>query len=216
MEDQHIEFLPFHAINEFMRSDFRLSVIKNTLSKLPGLPASLRDPVERQIRKSVKIPGFRHPEKAPTLVKVLPSAQVFEKSPEFVSAMLAAWAEVYAHLRDQMVVVFQQRGWYFFPTEVSSAAELPIPKTEKEWGILPPTADRTRLPGFVMFWPQKEDFEALYDTYIDIYPGGEASKDEVGLMAVWLSMRLPYRHTGEGGEVIDEDQGDVAETTGEA
>lgn len=200
MDDAKIEFLPFHAINEFMRADFRMKVIKDTLSKLPGLPSDLRDPVERQIRKSVKIPGFRHPEKAPTMVKVLPCAQAFEKKPEFVSALLAAWAEVHAHLRDQVLAVFQQRGWYFFPTGITSLAEFPIPKTEKDWGILPVTAERTRLPGFVIYWPKAEDFETLYDTYIEIYPGGENSKDEVGLMAVWLSMRLPYNHTGEAEE----------------
>ena len=200
MDDATIEFLPFHAINEFMRADFRMKVIKDTLSKLPGLPSDLRDPVERQIRKSVKIPGFRHPEKAPTMVKVLPCAQAFEKKPEFVSAILAAWAEVNVHLRDQLLAVFEQRGWYFFPTEIPSVADFPLPKTEKDWGILPVSADRTRLPGFVIYWPKKEDFETLYDTYIDIYPGGEASKDEVGLMAVWLSMRLPYHHTGEEAE----------------
>lgn len=216
MEDHKIEFLPFHAINEFMRSDFRMKVVKDTLAKLPGLPSDLRDPVERHIRKSVKIPGFRHPEKAPTLVKVLPCAQVFEKNPEFVAAMLAAWSEVNAHLRDQMLVVFQQRGWYFFPTEISSVADFPLPKTEKDWGILPATADRTRLPGFTMYWPGTEDFEVLYDTYIEIYPGGEASKDEVGLMAVWMAMRLPYHHTGEEDEVEADRETDETGTADEA
>jgi hypothetical protein len=200
MEDQKIEFLPFHAINDFMRPDFRLIVIKDALSKLPGLPSSLREPVERNIRKSVKIPGFRHPEKAPLLMKITPCAQVFEKNPEFVADLLAAWAEAHPSLRSQVMQVFQQRGWYFFPTQITSAAEFSLPTTEKDWGILPATADRTRLPGFVIYWPKSENFEALYDTYIDIYPGGESSMDEVGLMAVWLSMRLPYHHTGSADE----------------
>ena len=197
MEDQKIEFLPFHAINDFMRPDFRMILIKNALGKLPGLPSDLREPVERHIKRSVKIPGFRHPEKAPLLMKVTPCVSVFEKNPEFVAALLAAWAEAHPLLRDQVIQVFKQRGWYFFPTEITSAAEFSLPKTEKDWGILPPTADRTRLPGFVIYWPKAENFESLYDTYIDIYPGGESSTDEVGLMAVWLSMRLPYHHTGE-------------------
>jgi hypothetical protein len=197
MDDQKLEFLPFHSINEFMRPDFRLSMLKSALSALPGLDSSVREPVNRLVKKLVKIPGFRHSEKAPTMIKLLPCAQVFEKNADFVAAVIAAWSEAHIPLREQMVAVFQKRGWYFFPTEIKSITDFPLPKTESEWGILPPAADRTRLPGFVIYWPHKENFDELYTTYTELFPEGEASMDEVGLMAVWLSMRLPYHHTGE-------------------
>ncbi len=197
MEDQKIEFLPFHAINEFMRPDFRLNMIKSTLSALPGLPGAVREPVDRLIKKLVRIPGFRHSDKAPTVIKLVPCAQVFEKNSEFVAAIISAWSEAHAPLREQIAAAMAKRNWYYFPTEFKSLADFPLPKTESEWGILPTAADRTRLPGFVIYWPEKENFEVIYDTYIELYPGGDASKDEVGLMAVWLSMRLPYHHTHE-------------------
>lgn len=197
MEDQKIEFLPFHALNEFMRPDFRLIVLRAAFSALPTLPPQVREPVDHLVKKLVKVPGFRHSEKAPPAIKLLPSVPIFEKNSEFVAAILAAWTEANASLRDEVYAVLKARGWYFFPTEFKSLAEFPLPKTESEWGILPPEADRKRLPGFVIYWPKAENFEVIYQSYTEMYPEGNASIDQVSLMAVWLSMRLPYHHTHE-------------------
>ena len=94
MSENQVEFLPFHAINDFMRSDFRLSVVKSTLGALNSLPESQRNSINHLTKKLVKIPGFRHSDKAPAFVRAIPTANAFEKSPELVAAILAAWAEV--------------------------------------------------------------------------------------------------------------------------
>ncbi len=39
MDDKTTQFLPFHAINEFMRDDYRAIVIRSTLNALSTLPA---------------------------------------------------------------------------------------------------------------------------------------------------------------------------------
>jgi hypothetical protein len=64
------EFLPFHAINEYMRPDFRLKVIRDTLSAQTNLEEHLSNELNQQIKKNVNIPGFRSSDKAPALVKV--------------------------------------------------------------------------------------------------------------------------------------------------
>ncbi len=197
MSENTVEFLPLHAINEFMRPDFRMTVIRKTLSALPQLPDNLSGPVNHLTRRFVKVPGFRNSEKAPTMVKVLPMANAFEKSSELVGAVLAAWAEVHSSLREQIFNVLKERNWPFFPTEMHSLQDLPSLKTERDWGVLPLNADRTKLPGFLIFWPKGEDFENLYETFAKLYPEATASLDEVSLMAVWLSMRLPYHITEE-------------------
>lgn len=175
MEDQEIQFLPFHAINEFMRSDFRLSVIRATLNALPRLPESFRAPIDQLIRQSVQVPGFRNSSKAPASMKVKPTAEVFEKNPSLVAAILSAWAEANTALRQQVYDMLAQRGWE----------------------VLPPEADRTQLPGFLTTWPKDEDFETLDAAFREIYPDSDKSSDEISLMVVWLSGRLPYEMEGE-------------------
>src|SRR5512139_2956500 len=99
MEDQTTQFLPFHAINEFMRSDYRLEVVRVTLNSLSVLPESFRLPIEQMTRMLVQVPGFRNSAKAPLGRRIKPTTDAFEKSPHLVAAILFAWAEVHADLR---------------------------------------------------------------------------------------------------------------------
>ena len=192
MPDNTVQFLPFHAINEFMRADFRLTVIKRTLTNLRNLPQNEQDKVNRLIKRSVKIPGFRNSEKAPTAVKILPTSKVFESDPNLVAAILSAWSELNPELRSHVFQVLKERSWFFFPDDITSASDLPSINTEKDWGILPETADRTVLPGFLIYWPENQDFEEIYTNFTEAFPDAENSIDEVSLMTVWITNRLPY------------------------
>lgn len=209
MSESQIEFVPFHAINDFMRDDFRLTVVKSTLSALNNLPESNQKTIGSLTRKLVKIAGFRNSDKAPTLVRILPTAKAFEKSPELVAAILAAWAEAHVSLRDQVYDVLISRGWKAFPEEMHSLADVPALKTPMDWGILPVHADRTKLPGFLVYWPHGETFEVLYQSFTEKYPEAKASLDEASLMAVWLSLRLPVKLVDIEGNVISEDHSEV-------
>ena len=200
MKEDQIQFLPFHAINEFMRSDFRVTVLRSALTALPGLPEAQQSSINRLTRKFVKVPGFRNSEKAPVAVKLLPLATAFEKSPELVAAILTAWAEAHSELRLQVFEVLKARGWFQFPDDPAAIANLALPKTEAEWGILPLAADRTRLPGFLLVWPAGQTYEDIYATWTQTYPEAQGSLDEVSLMSVWLAMRLPYQVEGENAE----------------
>lgn len=196
MTENAIQFLPFHAINEFMRPDFRLNVVRYTLTRLDELPEQYRNPIQAAIRKTVKVPGFRNSEKAPALVKVLPTAKAFEKNSELVAAILAGWAELHPDLKSQVYAVLQRRGWRMFPPEFHALEDLPSLKSEADWGVLPLHADRARLPGFLIYWHAGQDFEAIYATFTELFPDASASIDEVSLMAVWLANRLPYHIVG--------------------
>ena len=197
MEENQLQFLPFNAINEFMRDDFRLIVIRSVLTNLSSLPEPMQDPINRLTRKIVKVPGFRNSEKAPATVKFLPMASAFQKNADLVAAILAAWAEINQDLRTEVYEVLKERGWSLFPEEVKSLADLTIPKNETEWGVLPPAADRTRLPGFVIYWPAGQTYEDIYQSFTAKYPQSDASIDKVSLMAIWLAVRLPYQVSGE-------------------
>jgi hypothetical protein len=163
------EFIPFHAINEFMRNDYRLTEIRTALSALSGLERGLSAPIDRLTKKLVRVPGFRNSVKAPVSVKAVAMVKPFEKSPKLVAAILAAWAESKAELRQQVYNLL----------------------TGREWKILPVEADRTKLPGFLTRWPEEDSFEVLYTAYTEANPDYDASIDDVSLMVTWLAGRLP-------------------------
>lgn len=186
MNDE-LRFLPFHAINEFMRDDFRLSVVRIVLTNLIKLNDQDRNHLIKLINRQVKIPGFRNPAKAPIPVKLIPVVKAFKKEPELVSYILSAWAEFHKSLRQEVYELLKSREWSFIQ-ENYEMKDLLI-----DWKILPITADRRKLPGFYPIWPKGENFEILYDTYTDKFPISEQDIDNVSLMVVWLTMRLPYQ-----------------------
>lgn len=205
MSEQEFEFIPFHAINEFMRNDYRLAVVRAALNAAPTLPDAFRKPIEQAVKHNVKVPGFRSPEKAPAAIKAFPMAKAFEKSPEVVAAVIAAWVESRPELRQKVSDLLKARGWQFFPEEIS--LESLSLDAIKEWGILPLSVDRTRLPGFVTAWPKDNDFEILYDEFTKMYPDADESIDNVSLMIVWLVMRLPMDVEG-----MEDDTDETSET----
>lgn len=173
-EGKQVAFLPFHALNEFMVDEYRLRVVRATLQALPTLPENLREPVDEMTKKVVRVPGFRNSLKAPAQLKARPMAEAFEKNPELVAALLAAWAETQNELRIKVFDLLKARGWE----------------------MLPPEADRTVLPGFLTIWPRGETFEVLNTAFEEMYPGTDTSTDDISLMVVWLSGRLPYQFEG--------------------
>jgi hypothetical protein len=175
MEEQTAQFLPFHAVNEFMRNEYRLEVVRATLNALPGLPENFRVPIEQMTRKFVQVPGFRNSAKAPLNKRVKPTAEAFEKSPYLVAAILAAWAEAHPELRRQVYDLLAERNW----------------------GLLPPEVDRTQLPGFGVTWPNGENFDLLNQAFIQKYPANDAKSDDISLMIVWMAVRLPYQFEDE-------------------
>lgn len=178
MAEKKQEYLPFHAINEFMREDYRQAVVRAALHSTGQLPAEYREAIEKQTRRSVKVPGFRNSALAPAGVRVAPTASAFEKSPDLAAAILAAWAETHTELRQQVYDLLIERGWELLPIEVN----------------------RAKLPGFMIHWPKGEDFDIIGKAFAEKYPQSPAQSDDISLMTVWLGDRLPYKVDGEDEE----------------
>lgn len=187
------EFLPFHAINEFMRPDFRLNVIRETLTSITTSDDPCAKNLNHQIKKNVTIPGFRNSDKAPALIKVLPTSKAFEKSPEMVAAVLSCWSENHATLREQVLSLLTSRNWPVLTDSESIDVTGLNSEIIEKWPILPIGMNRAKLPGFFIHWPGGEDFETIYQNYTEVYPDSDVSIDKVSLMVVWLTMRLPYQ-----------------------
>ncbi len=170
-QDQEIEYIPFHAINEFMRADYRLQVVRSALNALPALPATQRTRLDRLTRWSVTVPGFRNSAKAPVSLRVRPTADAFEKNPPMVAIILEIWAELHSTLRQQVVDLLIERKW-------------DIPTLD---------IDQTELPGFQISWPTGEGFDVINEAFRQKYPETSENDDDISLMTVWVSGRLPYQ-----------------------
>lgn len=180
-KDKEVSFFPFHAINEFMTDEYRAEVVRSVMLAYETLPEEFRTRIDRNIKKSVQIPGFRNSAKAPAQLRVKPAIDSFQKNPALVSAILSAWSELHAGLRQQMYELLIARGWELLPIE----------------------ADRTKLPGFMTKWPKGEDFETLYAAFAALQPDAALEMNDVSLMVVWLSGRLPYEFV-EKDEIAEE------------
>ncbi len=202
---ENTEFLPFHAINEYMRPDFRLKVIRETLNAQSSLEEHLTHELNQKIKNYVTVPGFRSSEKAPALVKVLPTSKAFEKYPDLAAVILACWAEIQSDLRGQAFNVLKERNWHIFPYNEAVTPSVSFTEAIKEWPVFPISMDRTKLPGFYIHWPKGEDFDVLYKTFSELFPDSDASIDKVSLMVVWLTMRLPFQVDSDL-EIADEAQ----------
>ncbi len=171
MDLSKARFLPFHAINEFMRDDYRHAVVRDVLTHADDLPEDQRAALEKATKKAVTIPGFRNSAKAPAPLRMRLTSEAFVKSAPLAAAVLSAWGELHAPLRQQVHDFLAGRGWQVFP----------------------PEADRARMPGFLVTWPKNEDFETLGAAFKEKYPDSQVGSDDLSLMVVWVSLRLPYQ-----------------------
>lgn len=169
-EDSKTAFLPFHAINDYMFPEFRLSVLNRVLSKLDAIPSKHRAVIQNLLKRYLKVDGFRNASLAPLPVRVRGSVTVFEKHPEFVSYVLTGWVSLNPELAKRVFAFLTARGWELLPVET----------------------DRTKLPGFLTRWPKEEPFEVLDEAYHAQYPDDISEQNDIRLMVVWLSGRLPY------------------------
>jgi len=171
MSDKQASFLPFHAINEFMTDEFRQQVVRKVLTHQEDLPESHRAALNRLAKKTVNVPGFRNGAKAPAALKIKPFIQAFEKNPQMVAEVISAWSVLNPELQTQVYDLL----------------------VSLDWEVLPPEADRTKLPGFLPQWPYDQDFDRINLAFNDKYPSAQVDTDDVSLMVVWVSGRLPVK-----------------------
>ena len=187
MNDKQAQFLPFHAINEFMLNDFRHQVIQTVFGRFDRLPGGRRSAINNLVKRHIQVPGFRNSAQAPAGVKARAASSTFEKSPDFAAHVLQGWSEINAELRDKVHAFL----------------------TAREWEILPADADRTKLPGFLPDWPEGQDYDVLGQAFAEMYPDETVAENDLRLMIVWLAGRLPYDMYGDE----DAEEGEEEETT---
>lgn len=169
-DDNEVQFVPFHAINQFMIPEYRLEIIQKVLTHLGDLPADRKNRILNLIKQHVKLPGFRNSMLAPMPIKIKGSVPIFEKRSDFAAQFLMAWSELNLELRQQAYDML----------------------VERKWELLPVDTDCTKLPGFLTHWPKEETYDVLDAAFLAKYPDVKARDYDVRLMVVWLSGRLPF------------------------
>jgi len=170
VDDKKVAFLPFHAINQFMIDEYRSNVIRTIFQRFNDLSADRRSAINRMIKIYMQVPGFRNSALAPLPLKVRGAANAFEKYPSFTAQILQAWSELHTDLRQRVYDVLKHRNWE----------------------LLPPEVDRTKLPGFLPKWIKGENYDILDKAFFEDNPDYQVSTDDIRLMVVWLSGRLPF------------------------
>ena len=166
---KEVAFLPFNSINQFMLDEFREKVIRSVLFSNDQLSSDLQKNLNNITKRFVKVPGFRNSTKSPLQLRVKPLIDAFEKNATVVSGILQCWFSLKPDLAAQVFALLEKLNWE----------------------VLPLDADRTKIPGFLTRWPAADDFESLIQAFEEMYPGLDYDSDEVSLMIVWISGRLP-------------------------
>lgn len=168
--DQYEEYLPFNAINEFMRDDYRLIILHETITHLNDTSPEQQKEISKLISQYVKIPGFRKSNLAPAAMKAKNSVALFQQSAAFSSKIVETWSSIHPKLKEIVWDVLTEKGWE--PASLDS--------------------DRTALPGFQIHWPKADTFEAISTAVRKLAPDLSETDDDISLMAVWIGNRLPY------------------------
>jgi hypothetical protein len=169
-ENSKTKFLPFNALNEFMRDDYRISVIQEVFTSFEKLDKEQAVRINRLFAKGVQIPGFRNSSMAPTAVKIRHASAIFERSAEFVALVVNCWSYLHSLLKDA--------AWKLLD--------------DRNWKPLPVGADRSLLPGFQVDWPKGDTFETMIQQFRQNNPEIVESDDDISLMMVWIGNKLPY------------------------
>ena len=161
--------LPLISLNVFLLPDFRREILTTVLDQKDDLSPEIKQEFRQAIKEFVKISGFRNPLAAPQALQVRAMESPFEKESRFVKAILSSWADINSDLQAKVQAVLPELG--FEPND--QAPLYPDPEN-----------------AFAVGWPEDLSFEKLADL-VKQKTETDASSNEISLMTVWLTGRLP-------------------------
>jgi len=161
--------LPLISLNVFLLPDFRREILTTVLNQKDDLSPEIKQELRQAIKEFVKISGFRNPLAAPQALQVRAMESPFEKESRFVKAILSSWADINSDLQAKVQAVLPELG--FEPND--QAPLYPDPEN-----------------AFAVGWPEDLSFEKLADL-VKQKTETDASSNEISLMTVWLTGRLP-------------------------
>ena len=110
-EKQQIEYLPFNAINEFMRDDYRLAILSEIFTNFEKLSSAQRSHIGKFVSKYATIQGFRNANLAPVGRKAKACVTLFERSSEFAAEIVDSWVSLHNDLAETVFSLLTEKKW---------------------------------------------------------------------------------------------------------
>ena len=164
-----VENLPFKTINVYIERGFLEEILEQILNNLKNLPKDIQAEFNQIFRKYVTVLGFRNPLHAPRPLQIRAYANAFEEKEEVIPFTLFTWAALNENLANTVLDWLKSQKW----------DDLNLDRSYQE------------ALGFTNNWPEGQTLEAIYEKFQEAHPDLAASKDEIMLMLLWVSGRLP-------------------------
>jgi hypothetical protein len=163
------EILPYKTINVFINQEYLTEVAKDILSKVKKLPKADQIAFSHFMRKHINVLGFRDSSRAPEPLQVNAIIKVFEEKDDVVPFLLSTWAKINKKLAKDVKAWLKAEGWENL-------------ETEREF---------VEGEGFIAEWPKKLTFDKLVKDYQKANPDSKINRDDLILMVLWVSGKLP-------------------------
>lgn len=164
---------PYRAINVYIERDHLENVLEQILSKLNSLPKPEQINFIKKFKQYVKVNGFRNPTMAPLPLRVNAYAIAFEEKDEVIPFTLSTWTKINPDLAATVKNWLDDKGW----------EDLVLDREYDETG------------GFKPEWPEDFSLENLVEQFQKDHPEGSFDPDNIILMALWVSGKLPKEQT---------------------
>jgi hypothetical protein len=164
-----IETVPFKTINVYINQDYLESIMKAVLTGFKKFSKQEQIDFTRFLRKYVKILGFRDPSRAPLSLQINALAKAFEEKDEVVPVVLSIWTKVNKKLAGDV------KAWL----------------EENKFKNIEMEREYSEDAGFTPDLAKKWKFEKVEKDFSKTNPDTKFERDDLILMVLWLSGRLP-------------------------
>jgi len=163
------EYLPFKTINVFIERNNLREILEFVIKNVDKLPKEDQISFGNSFREYVSILGFRNPLRAPLPLQVNAYVRAFEDMDEVIPFTLTSWTKLRSDFAEKVKDWLKSEGW----------EDLQL---EREY-------DETS--GFIREWPESLTFEKLNDDFAKANPNLDYDQDELLVMILWISGKLP-------------------------
>lgn len=167
------DYLPYKAINVLIDREYLENVLGMILKEKSKLPKKELIGLNNLFKQYVNVLGFRNPVRAPLPLQVKAYASAFEQKDEVVPFSLSAWAKLNKDFAEQVKTWLESEGWEDLALE----------------------RDFNETEGFINDWPEGLSFDQLEKKFKKANPNIEFNLDDLILMVIWISRRLPKEQT---------------------
>jgi hypothetical protein len=167
------DIYPYKAINVFLERDDLEQLLEMIIKEKDSLTKQDQIEFNNEFRKHVTILGFRNPVRAPISLQVNAYASAFEQKDEVIPFTLSTWTKIQPNLAEKVKIWLEAEGW----------DELKLERQFEEG------------EGFIKKWPDDYSFDKLVDEFTKANPDPEFSRNDLILMVLWISGRLPNQES---------------------